>query len=391
MGVASYREDDLTRYLEATETPAVWGPWAPVYRCPFCSETFEDRQPLNDHLSSRHRGHRPILLVGGWEPDRITTIRQRLWESHIAIENCSDVHVRVNGIRRDGLLQHNIPRLLAQETDAVIELELVNKFNDLASPVRQSYRLEFCIPNKSSLDAVDRAFIEHLSIHKLEMAQVSTFLGDRRCEGVVCDYADALGSYARGLLVKNQAIGTGVTLPPSEADDLYGSALMRLKDFQRPLTTVFCGLVRFGINDFSFTYRPTEFLRLDRCNVFLSPLAGCDAPSVEIPAGDAGQAVVDLCPFDQAIDRVLDLAERLGRQTQWGPTLHEDCRQASEARTLGARDRAKVRALWATTSLRLGAGRMAVEPLRQLRASHPFGAWATEQLDRKEELGDGNE
>ena len=81
MGVASYREDDLTRYLEATETPSVWGPWVPVYRCPFCSETFEDRQPLNDHLSSRHRGHRPILLVGGLEPDRITTIRQRLWES----------------------------------------------------------------------------------------------------------------------------------------------------------------------------------------------------------------------------------------------------------------------------------------------------------------------
>ena len=332
-----------------------------------------------------------MLLIGDWEPNRITTIRQRLWEPQIAIENCSGVHMRVNGTRRDRLLQQHIPRLLAQEPDAVIELELANRFDDVAAPIRHSYRLEFCIPDKSSLDAVNRAFIEHLTIDKLEMAQVSAFLRDQRCEGVVCDYADALGSYARGLLVKNQAIGTGVTLPPSESDDLYGSALMRLKDFQRPLTTVICGLVRFGINDFSFAHLPTGFHRLDRCNVFLSPLSGCDAPSVEVLAGDTRRAVVGLCPFDQAIDRVLDMAGRLDRQTQWGPTLHEDCRQASEARTLAAPDRTKVRALWATTALRLWADKMAVEPLRQLRASYPFGAWATEQLDRMEELGNGNE
>lgn len=391
MGVASYREDDLTRYLEATETPPVWGPLTPVYPCPFCSETFEDRQLLSNHLSSRHRGHRPILLVGGWEPDRITTIRQQLWEPQIAVENCSDVHIRVDGTRRDGLLQQDIPRLLAQETDAVIELELVNHFDDVAAPIRWSYRLAFCIPNKSSLDAVDRASVEYLTIDKLGMAQVSAFLTDTRCEGVVCDYADALGSYARGLLVKNQAIGTGVTLPPSEAADLYGSALQRLKDFQRPLTSVICGLVRFGTNDFSFAYQPTGFRRLDQCNAFLSPLAGFDAPPVETLAEETRGAVVDLCPFDQAIDRVLDLAERLDRQSQWGPTLQEDCGQASEARTLAALDRAKVRALWATTALRLGADKMAVEPLRQLRATHPFGVWATERINRIEELGDSNE
>lgn len=181
MGVASYREDDLTRYLEATETPLVWGQLAPVYLCPFCSETFEDRQLLSNHLSSRHYGLRPILLIRGWEPDRITTIRQRLWEPQIVVDNCSDVHMRVNGTRCDGILQQDVPRLLAKESDAVIELELVNRFDDVAAPVRQSYRLEFCIPNKSSLDAVDRAFIEHLTIDKLEMTQVSLFLRDRRC------------------------------------------------------------------------------------------------------------------------------------------------------------------------------------------------------------------
>ena len=391
MGVASYREDDLTRYLEATDTPLVWGSLAPVYLCPFCNETFEDRQLLSSHLSSRHRGRRPILLIAGWEPERITTIRQRLWAPQIVVENCSDVHMQINGTRRDGLLQQDIPQILALESDAVIELELVNCFDDMAAPIRQSYRLEFCIPNKSSLDAVDRAFIEHLTIDKLEMAQVSAFLSDRRCEGVVCDYADALGSYARGLLVKNQAIGTGVTLPAFEADDLYGSALQRLKDFQRPLTTVICGLVRFATNDFSFAHWLTGFYRLDRCNAFLSPLAGFAPPSVEVLAGETRRAVVGLCPFDQAIDRILDLAGRLDRQTQWGPTLHENCRQASEARTLAPRDRAKVRALWATTALRLGADKIALEPLRQLRATYPFGAWATEELDRIAELGDGNE
>ena len=144
------------------------------------------------------------------------------------------------------------------------------------------------------------------------MTQVTAFLQDGRCQGIVRDYADALGSYVRGLLVKDQGINTGVTLPPAEADELYASALQGLKDFQRPLTTVICGLVRFTTNDFSFTNQSTGFNRLDQCNALLSPLLDRDVSPVEISTEDTLGVAVKLCPFDQAIDRVLDLAGRLG-------------------------------------------------------------------------------
>lgn len=386
MGVASYREDDLTRFLEATETVPIFGPPRPPrHHCPFCTETFEDRHSLSDHLSSSHHGDRPVLVIGGREPDQTSTIRQPLRTGQIAVENCSAARVSLNGVWQDEVSPQTVPTLLSRETDAVIDLELINRFDEVATPVHQLYHLMLRIPDKASVDAVDRAFIEHLATGTPQMAQVAAFLQDPRCGDVVSDYADALGCYVRGLLVKDQAVGTGVTLRRAEADDFYGAALEGLKGFHRPLTAVVCGLVRFAFNDFGFVDRLTGFRRLDRCNAVLAPLLGLDVPPVEDRAEGTTGSVVKLCPFDQAIDRVLDLAERLNRQTRWGPTLLENCRQASDARTLAARDRVKVLAFWASTALRLGADEAALEPLRQLRATYPFGPWAAGHLDRMEE------
>jgi hypothetical protein len=278
-----------------------------------------------------------------------------------------------------------VPTLVSGQTDAVIDVELINSFDEVALPIRQSYRLILRIPDKASLDAVDQAFIKHLATGMPQMAQVAAFLGDRLCRGPASDYAEALGSYLRGLLVKDQAPNTGVTLPPAEADDLYGAALEVLKGFHRPLSAVVCGLVRFALNNFGFLDRPTGFRRLDRCNAILAPLLGLDVPPIEDKAEGKRGAVVPLCPLDQAIDRVLDLAERLDRQTRWGPSLDEECRQTADARTLVPRDRVKVYALWAAAALRLEVDDAALEPLRRLRAVYPFNTWAAGHLDRIEE------
>lgn len=114
----------------------------------------------------------------------------------------------------------------------------------------------------------------------------------------------------------------------------------------------------------------------------LAPLVGLDVRPIEDEVESISGAVVKLCPFDQAIDRVLDFSERLDRQTRWGPTLHEDCRQTAGAGTLVPRDRVKVHALWAAAALRLGAASAALEPLRHMRAVYPFDAWAAGHLDR---------
>ncbi len=276
MGVASYLEDDLTRFLEATQTLSVFGPPSPPrHHCPFCGKSFEDRRRLSQHLFSSHHGDRPVLLIAGREPDQTSTIRQRLHTDQFAIENCSAMRVRVNGVWQKDMALHAVALRLSQERDAVVELELVNRFDEVATPVYQSYRLMLRIPEKTSIDAVDHAFIEYLATGMPRMEQIAAFLQDSRCTGVVSDYADALGSYVRGLLVKDQAIGTGVTLRPAEADELYGAALEALKGFHRPLTSVICGLIRFAFNDFGFTDWPSGFRRLDRCNAIASRYTSC--------------------------------------------------------------------------------------------------------------------
>lgn len=384
MGAASYQEDILRRFFEATETTtSILGPPAPPrHFCPFCNNFFTDRFLLSDHLSSSHSGSRPVLVIAGTEPGQISTFRQPLRMEQIAVENCTVARLRLNGVIQDEVLPQNVPTLLSRETDADFCLNLINQFDEVAAPITQSYYIGVRIPAKESLDAVDRVFIRHLANSAPQMSQVAAFLKESCCQGVVRDYADALGSYARGLLVKDQAVGTGVTLHPDEADDLYGVALEVLKEFQRPLSVVVCGLIRFAFNDFSVISGPTRFHRLDRCNSILAPLSGLTVHPVEDSvACPSGSAFRKLCPFDQAIDRVLDLSDRLQRQTRWGPTLLEDCRQAAEAQTLGSRDRVKVLALWAVTALRLGAEAAALEPLRQLRATYPFGKWASKHLD----------
>jgi hypothetical protein len=237
---------------------------------------------------------------------------------------------------------------------------------------------------KASLDAVDRAFLRHLATGEPNMGQVASFLRDEHCSGLVNEYADALAAYVRGLLIRDQAVGTGVTLAPAEADDLYGEALNVLRAFLRPLPVVVCGLIRFAFNDFSKAGRPTGFPRLDRCNRIFADLLGRAIQLGEHRTDMEESSTFGICPIDQTTDRVLNLANRLDRQTRWGPALAEECRQTAEAHTLPARDRIKVQAVWAAAAMRLGAEAAAIEPLRQLRSSYPFDEWAAKHLERLE-------
>jgi len=381
MGFASYREDDWESFLERSAVPLGGQPISTRHYCPFCPNEFGDRHALSDHLVREHYGHRPTLLIAGREPHRVSTIRQSFLASDVAFQNCSEVTLRINGGLRAAAAAEAAQGLLSQQRDAEIELDLVNRTHDAVSPVRQSYLIRIRIADKRSLDAVDRAFVEHLGTDTPHMGRVGSFLSDARCQGIAKDYADALGSYVRGLLVKDQALGTGVTLPANEADQLYGAALDALKGFSRPLSRVVCGLVRFSFNDFSRIELETGFRRLDRCNNAIASTLGFERSDDDLVEGPHRRAV-SLCPIDHATDRVLDLSERLDRQKTWGPVLLEECQHASHAPTLTTRDRFKILALWAVAALRLRAKEAAVEPLRELRSTYPYGSWADTQLEQ---------
>lgn len=381
MGVASYREDLLTAYYEGTQGVL---PEArpPLHCCPFCGEDFDDRNALTLHLSSIHRGERPILRIGGREPETRGTIRHALRDDDIEVVNCTSVRIRKSGIELPHRTPDSVRGPLLGETDTVLEVDLINEFDSSADPVTESYRLTLRIPDNAALDAVDRDFVEVLALDAPHLSDVDRFLGRRSTRGAVREYADALASYVRGVLVKDGA--GGATLPFSEAHDLYGRALETLAEFRRPLSRVICGLVRLASNDFSEAEEATGFRRLDRCHAVLAPVAGFDHKALsDREAGLDGAAgkIVALCPIDRTLDSVLDLAERIGT-----PRISlEDYRTAVEHPRLTPRDRTKLYALYALAVLRSDAVMEAREPLRQLRNEYPFGAWASRELDRLDE------
>jgi hypothetical protein len=387
MGVASYREDIYLRFLESTEPVLeAIAPGPPVEICPFCGSHLESQSALLEHLSEAHRGDRPVLFLNGLEPDRNHLIGHRLEKGSILVQNCTSARLRINGRDFISVSSSRVLRLLADQVDSIVELELENKFDRSAEPIRQLYHLSIRVPSKAALDDVDRAFVHHLGRDAPHMMQVAAFLDDPRCAGIVSEYADALATYVRGVLIKDQDRNTGVTLRLSEARDLYGHSLGRLRNFQRLLPAVICGLIRFAVNDFSLSDHPTGVFRVDRMMSLLASLAGKKSLLRQpISKSDAVRKIA-LCPIDHGADRVLRIGESLTNQRRWGPVLQEECRAAASGSILEAADREKILAVWAATALRLRAPDDALEPLRQLRATFPFGKWAEHQLEEIDEV-----
>ena len=377
MGVASYREDLLTAYYEGTQS-ALPEVRSPQHCCPFCGEDFDDRSSLTRHLSSTHRGERPILRVRGREMERSGTIRRAMRADNIEVFNCTSVRMRKDGVALPDRTPDSLRGLLPPETDSVLEITLINEFDLSANPITESYRLVLRIPDKRALDAVDRAFVEVLAFEEPHMSDVDRFLSRSSAQGVAREYADALASYVRGVLIKNGTGGT--TLPLREAEIRYGEALDTLDEFHRPLPQVVCGLVRLASNDFSRAQRKTGFRRLDRCHAVLASAVGFTP--LELFDGVAGLdrsvgRIVPLCPIDNALDRILDLAEQFKNRR----ISLEDYRAAVEHPRLTPRDRTKLYALHALAALQSNAAAEARELLRQLRNEYPFGAWASRELD----------
>ena len=381
MGVASYSEDLLAAFYERTQTeiPRLR---PPLHRCPFCSAGFDDRSTLLEHLSAQHRGERPILRISGREPSANSIIRQSIHSDDIEVLNCTSINIKENGDVRSDQRPDTLSDWLVPATDAIVEVQLVNKFDPAAAAITQAYRLALTIPDNAALDAVDHDFREMLARDALDMSDIGRFLNHPSTQGTARDYADGLASYVRGVLVRDRA--GGATLPVVQAYDLYGAAQETLSEFHRPLSVVICGLVRFAFNNFSLIEETTGFHRLDRCCTVLAPAASCTPPATPDNAGEAAGVAgrtVSLCPVDRALDGILDLVGQSGAAS----ISQEDCRRALEQPRLTARDEAKIYALHALAALQSNAADEARDSLRWLRNQYPFGPWASSELARLDE------
>lgn len=163
MGVASFREDIYQRFLDSTdgfpELRLFTGP--PLEVCPFCSSGFVERVQLLQHLSAIHHGERPFLMVFGREPDEQVHFGEKIDPNEVSLQNCTSAKVRINGGQNIHTTPAKVGPLLAHEADALVELELENKFAKKAEPVRQRYHITIRVPPKKTLDNVDLAFLEH--------------------------------------------------------------------------------------------------------------------------------------------------------------------------------------------------------------------------------------
>ena len=329
-----------------------------------------------------HRGERPILLISGREPSSNGAIRQAIREDDIVLKNCTLARISRNGVTLPEDSPEELRALLGRETSTVLEFDLLNQFDSAASPINQSYRLNVSIPEKAALDAADRDFVGLLASTSVHMSDVSKFLRQCSTKGVVRDYADALASYVRGVLVKDGRGGS--TLPFGEAEKLYGRALETLQDFRRPLPTVICSLVRLAYNDFSLAGETTGFSRLDRCNAVMAPTLDHGLPVVRLSKANGEKRLgetVPICPVDQTLDRILCLSEQIRNQQISLIEYH----RALAIPSLTDRDRAKIYVLYGLAALQSNANFEAREALGHIRNEYPFEAWASQELDRLDE------
>lgn len=375
-------EDSWERYLDAQPDADLPPPGPPRVRCPFCVTNFGAIPEMLDHLQDRHRGERPVLLLRGREPSGGSgaQIRTFIGASDAILQNCSEARLGLDGAAPERVSSGTLQKLLGHQRDAVVDIELINRYDQVAQPIRTSYRLIVRIPDKRALDAVDRAFKRHLATDSLDFGSVDAFLNDRSCGGVARDYAASLAAYVRGRLVKDRPMNASPTLPYARYRDLYGEALAGLDPFRRPLSDLICSVIRFSLNIFSVPFS-TGYAPLDGTFATLEHLAGYGSaphtPVLEVPAA---ARTIEVCPLDDGVSRVLALWQRLRDRPQWTPSIEEECRQAAGAQALDAPDKQKILALWAVAALRASAD--ASEPLSLLSATHPFGAWASSERDK---------
>lgn len=372
------REDGLEAFYEGTERFRDLGPpSAPAFRCPFCSNFYETKHDLQNHVSAEHKVERPILMIRGKEPPHRTTVRMRLTQPDIYVENATRISLVLNGALQECFAPEHLSSHLASYANCEVRLCLTNDTEKNTTPVVSEYELSIRAATVEQLRDVERAFHEIIMKSEMSRASIGLFLDDQRTKGVAAEYATALAEYSLGVLLKERPDTEPLTTPFARYREAYGSSLQKLADFDRPMAYLISNLIRFAMNDFSAWNVRTGYWELDLANYVLHDPEMEDIDGL----GDIPEARTPICPVDHGIGQILALTERMTRQDRWSPILDEECRSATSTNVLDATDRQKALAIWAASAWRLEAKESAIEPLRQIAATYPFSNWAEPFLE----------
>jgi hypothetical protein len=378
-------EGDRDRFLAATEPPFQVTSHAPAYQCPFCKDTFRTSKLLSAHLESTHIVKRPFLLMAGTEPNSEDVIRATSIVPSLEIFNCTELFAGVDGEALRRIKRSELVQMLSKLTRATVRLRLLNAGDGLTAPVTNDYQLRVVIPDEASLASIDEQFVRELGSEGVNLERVGSFYHTTRA-GASAEYAEALADYVRAVLIKDGDPKTGVSTRLHHNHDIYSRALSTLQSFERPLAKLFCALIRFGLNDFTRWQETTGFEILDQAYSLLGPLAEFDRAPIEVRKHRSGRASarVFVCPIDVGTDSVTRFAKQAAELTRWGAAAEQQFSALAEQASISPLDRAKVRALWAATALRLGASTSAQKVLSLLDGDPTFGRWTASKLAKVE-------
>lgn len=259
----------------------------------------------------------------------------------------------------------------------------MNAGDVLVQPIIQEYRLRFSAPDDESLARVDDLFIHTFNSEDVSLEKVGSFYEITRQEAA-SEYAEALADYVRAALIKDGDKRTGVSSRLHHYHDIQNRALGILQSFDRPVANLLCALMRFGLNDFSRWQEKTGVAKLDEANATLGPLAFPGQEQLRVAEAEESKTNVVrfVFPVDIGTDTVTQLAKQASTLSRWGSAAEKLFDEVADRAAVDNLDRAKIRALWTATALRLSATESAERALRLLDGDPTFGASANDKLAR---------
>jgi hypothetical protein len=212
------------------------------------------------------------------------------------------------------------------------------------------------------------------------MADVEAFVEAVPQEGMSREYSSALADYAMGVLLKDQAPGSGILGALREHKDKFMSALEVLATLASPVSEAVTSAIAFNLNAWDRLRPPPElpafvlaadfFRELDRFVVS------------ESLTGNFGRALRPICPIDQVTDTLLS-AIRAIPEVAAGRPLPKPLGElfgGVAAPALTEFDIVKRGVIGSVVTLRLRESAAAAEFLGEVRHDLHFGEWAENKL-----------
>lgn len=347
------------------------------FACPHCSTRTPTSKDLYDHLYAKHSVSRPFLLIHGREPHSTDQIRAPLTPSDALAFDVEKIEMSIdNGPMKEAKISNFV--VAASKAGMRKIVVTLTNFAQSGGSNRKQYTFDVALPTLEEMLDTERRFVESFGCLHPHLNSIPNFMAST-VGNASHGYAYALSEYVRGVLVKDRDPTSGAHGVSSEWPDAYKSALYILKDINRPLAVLICGIIRFALNDFSHWHESTEFAFLDYSARILGSISDGVDPKLE-PVLLRPDRYIEVCPIDAGVSFVLDLAFRYSGLDRWGPIDDDNACAFSDQVQLGPYDRAKVRALWAWTALRLKSFKLADKPLSNLAGHDCFGPWAEKQL-----------